>query len=127
MKRLGRKQANFTHTDIASKSPQPNDNSSNTEDDRSMTPLLVWGLFPRLLGLVYLIAFASLLQQVVPLAGADGVTPIKPTLRKIRADFPLWRCLLGFPTLLWIRSDDWCLRGLVVLGMGGAAWTTCGG
>ena len=32
-----------------------------------MTPLLVWGLFPRLLGLVYLIAFASLSVQVVPL------------------------------------------------------------
>src|SRR5262249_40768568 len=92
-----------------------------------MTPLLVWGLFPRLLGLVYLIAFASLSAQVVPLAGADGVTPVKPMLRKIRSDYPLWRCLLGFPTLLWLRSDDWCLRGLTVLGTAGAAWTICGG
>src|SRR4051794_712847 len=89
-------------------------------EDAAMTPPLVWGLFPRLLGLVYLIAFASLLVQAVPLAGADGVTPIKPLLRKIREDYPLWRCLLGFPTLLWIRSDDWCLRGLVVLAMAGA-------
>ena len=89
--------------------------------------LLVWGLFTRLLGLVYLIAFASLLGQVVPLAGADGVSPLKPLLLKIRADFPLWRCLLYFPTLLWLRSTDGCLRLLVVLGMGGALWAAYGG
>ena len=53
-----------------------------------MTPLLVWGLFPRLLGFVYLIAFASLLSQVVPLACAAGVSPIKPQLRPHPRRFP---------------------------------------
>lgn len=92
-----------------------------------MDPLLVWGLFPRLLGVVYLVAFASLLGQVVPMAGAAGVSPIRPLLRKVRSDYPLWRCVLCFPTLLWIRADDWCLRLLVVLGLAGAVGAIYGG
>jgi hypothetical protein len=44
--------------------------------DGSTTSLLVWGIFPRLLGLVYLIAFVPLYSQVVPIAGARGMTPV---------------------------------------------------
>jgi hypothetical protein len=92
-----------------------------------MNAVLVWGLFPRLLAVVYLIAFASLFAQVVPLAGACGIHPIRPQLLKIRSDYPAWRCYLSFPTLLWLRADDWCLRLLVVAGAGGAVWVVYGG
>jgi hypothetical protein len=44
--------------------------------------LVVWGLFPRLLGLVYLIALASLYRQVLPIAGTKGSSMNKPS--------PLW-------------------------------------
>src|SRR5262249_34717592 len=92
-----------------------------------LPPLLVWGLFPRLLGLVFFLSFASLFRQVVPLAGAGGISPIRPQLEKIRADYPSWRRFLYFPTLLWLRADDWCLRLLCVLGAAGALWALYGG
>src|SRR5437763_1474748 len=92
-----------------------------------LSPELVWGLFPRLLGCVYLLALASLLGQVVPLAGVGGIHPIQPQLWKIRADCPGWRRFLYFPTLLWLRSDDATLRWLVVVGIGGAVWAVYGG
>jgi len=53
-----------------------------------LSPLFVWGLFARLLAVVYLIAFASLSRQVVALAGAGGIQPIEPLLRKMRSDYP---------------------------------------
>jgi hypothetical protein len=92
-----------------------------------MPALLTWGLFPRCLALVYLVTFISLSRQVVALAGADGIQPVTPLLRKIRQDYPGARRFLYVPTLLWIKSDDWCLRSLVALGIGGALWVVLGG
>ncbi len=49
----------------------------------NLSPLLIWGLFPRLLGVVYFIAIASLLRQAPAIAGTRGISPIKPQLEKI--------------------------------------------
>src|SRR5262245_20259514 len=73
----------------------------------NLSPLLIWGLFPRLLGVVYFIAIVSLFHQVTPIAGARGISPIKPLLQKIRADYPGYKRFFYFPTLLWIKADDW--------------------
>jgi len=95
--------------------------------DSSTTSLLVWGIFPRLLGLVYLIAFIPLLSQVVPIAGARGITPVNQVLARARRDLPLHRRLLHFPTLLWVRSSDRSLKTLVLVGIVSAALAIVGG
>jgi hypothetical protein len=78
---------------------------------------LLFGLFTRGLGLIYLIAIASLYHQVLGIAGSRGITPIAPLLARIREDFPGWRRFAYFPTVLWINSSDRALRGLVILGI----------
>ena len=93
----------------------------------SLRPELVWGIFPRLLGLVFLISFCSLLFQVVPIAGKHGLLPIGPRLRKMRDSFSAWRCWLHFPSLFWIDHSDRTLRGVVWLGLGGALCMIYGG
>lgn len=79
-------------------------------------PLLVWGVFQRGIGLVYVISFLSLSSQVLPYAGARGALPVQRVLARIARDFPGPRRFLYFPTLLWINSSDRALRGLTLLG-----------
>lgn len=62
-------------------------------------------LFLRLLGLVYLIAFASLWVQIEGLVGSDGILPVADYLDRIEARVGTeryWR----LPTLLWF-GDSW--------------------
>jgi hypothetical protein len=91
------------------------------------SPLLIWGVFPRLLGVVYFIALASLYRQVVPLAGSRGIAPVGLMLAQMRRDLPLHRRLLHFPSLLWLSATDRALRGLVVLGCVGSVLAIFGG
>jgi len=93
----------------------------------NLSPFLIWGLFPRLLGVVYFIAIASLFHQVTPIAGSRGMAPIKPQLQKIRADYPGFRRFLYFPTLLWLKADDWFLRLLLATGVVASLWVVYGG
>jgi hypothetical protein len=93
----------------------------------SIEPLVVWGIFPRLLGVVYFIALASLYHQVVPLAGTRGIAPVGLMLARMRRDLPLHRRLLHFPTLLWVSSSDRALRALVVAGCAGSLLAIFGG
>jgi hypothetical protein len=81
-----------------------------------LPPELVWGVFTRLLGVVYLIAFGSLFGQLTTLVGEQGVMPVRLKLAAIRRDFPGIRRFVYFPTLLWISSSDRALRALVVTG-----------
>ncbi|HXT14769.1 MAG TPA: lipase maturation factor family protein [Gemmatimonadaceae bacterium] len=79
-------------------------------------PTLIWGVFLRLLGLVYLLAFASLSLDAPASIGARGVLPIAPLLSRIRQDFPSWRRFVWFPTLLWLGASD--RRQRLLLGAG---------
>lgn len=94
----------------------------------SLSPELVWGLFQRSLGVVFLISFLSLSGQVVPMAGADsGLGAISRRLAKIAEDFPsAWR-FLYFPTPLWLGSTDRVLRALPLVGMTAAVGVIIGG
>jgi len=83
-----------------------------------LSPELIWGLFERGLGVVFLISFVSLAVQVVETAGSAAVFPVTPRLGKIAQDFPGIRRFLYFPTLLWLSSRDATLR---LLTWGGAA------
>ena len=94
----------------------------------SFDPLLVWGLFPRGLGLILFISFLSLSLQVVPAAGSKaGLGSVARRMAKYREDFPTWRRFLYFPTLLWLNDSDAMLRLLTWVGMGSAALVIYGG
>ncbi|HVW28422.1 MAG TPA: lipase maturation factor family protein [Polyangiaceae bacterium] len=81
-----------------------------------VSPELVWGAFTRLVGVVYVIAFASMFGQIAALVGERGVVPVGLKLAAIRRDFPGVRRFLYFPSLLWLGHGDGALRSLVALG-----------
>lgn len=90
-------------------------------------PELVWGWVARGIAFVFLIAFASLFRQIVPIAGRRGVAPVCELMTAMERDFSLGRRLLYFPSLLWFDRSDAALRALVVVGTGAAAWALYGG
>ena len=99
-----------------------------TVSNWSFDPLLIWGLFPRGLGLVLFISFLSLSGQVVPAAGSSaGLGSVARRMAKYRDDFPSWRRFLYFPTLLWLNNSDFMLRLLTWIGMASAALVIYGG
>ncbi len=73
-------------------------------------------LFLRLLGLVYLVAFASLAPQILGLIGADGLLPAAGYLDRAHE---LWGAAAYYrlPTLLWLGSSDSFLVGVCWVGM----------
>lgn len=74
------------------------------------------GLFLRLLGLVYLVAFASLSTQILGLIGADGLLPAAAYLERVH---DLWgaEAYYRLPTLLWLWPSDTGLVALCWMGM----------
>jgi hypothetical protein len=74
-------------------------------------------LFLRLLGIVYLVAFASLAVQVRGLIGEHGLFPLGEYLERAREAYGegAWRLL---PTLFWWDASD---RALVVITVSGMA------
>ena len=90
----------------------------------ALSPTLVWGLFTRGLGLVFLISFLSLAAQVRLSA---RLTPFSARLAKIKEDFPTWRRFYYFPTLLWLNSSGAAMLGVAVLGAAAASLVIYGG
>jgi len=74
-------------------------------------------VFLRLIGLVYLIAFASLGVQIIGLVGKEGILPIEQYLQLIRNNLGTER-YWQFPTLAWLNASDGFLQFLC---WGGAA------
>jgi hypothetical protein len=92
-----------------------------------IAPALVWGLVPRLIGVLYIIAFGSLIPQLTALIGSEGLGPIGMRLDRARRDFPGLRRFVDFPTLLWISSNDRTLRVIPWLGVAGGLICVYGG
>ncbi|HMJ15187.1 MAG TPA: lipase maturation factor family protein [Polyangiaceae bacterium] len=90
-------------------------------------PRLVWGLFTRGLGLVFLVSFVSLSRQVATIAGSQGGLPVSRLLARMQEDFPSWRRFYYFPSLLWLSSSDRMLRGLTYTGIAAALLVIIGG
>ena len=86
---------------------------------RDQTFRLTESLFLRLLGLVYLIAFASFWPQIIGLIGAHGIAPATPTLTAMHADYG-WRAYLYVPSLFWFSQTDAALKAICVLGCAAA-------
>jgi hypothetical protein len=72
-------------------------------------------LFLRLLGLVYLAAFASLWPQVLGLVGSHGVAPAGEALAALHAAFGA-KAYFYVPTLFWLGMSDTALSAACVLG-----------
>lgn len=77
--------------------------------------VLTQSLFLRLLGLVYLAAFASLWPQVTGLIGSHGIAPADEALAALRGAFRL-KAYFYVPTLFWFSASDAALTGACVTG-----------
>jgi lipase maturation factor 1 len=76
---------------------------------------LVSALFLRLLGAIYLIAFASIGIQIEGLVGSQGIIPIGARLAEMAAHTGSMR-YLQLPTLFWINASDPALIAAPLLG-----------
>jgi predicted DCC family thiol-disulfide oxidoreductase YuxK len=74
-------------------------------------------LFLRLLGLIYLAGFLSLLPQIQGLVGSDGIIPLSGYLAEVSAAFGRTR-FWHAPTLFWLNSSDPALIAACILGAG---------
>jgi len=76
---------------------------------------LVSGVFLRLLGAIYLIAFASIGVQIQGLIGSQGILPVSARLAQYAADGGYER-YFKLPTLFWLNASDAALNGVVIAG-----------
>src|SRR6185369_14679515 len=85
-----------------------------------MTPVpsfsIALAIFPRLLGMVYLLAFASLLVQVRGLYGSRGILPIRDYADALRRNLGAKGCC-SFPSLFWLNTSDVFITGCAWLGV----------
>ncbi|TMA38855.1 MAG: hypothetical protein E6J79_05360, partial [Deltaproteobacteria bacterium] len=72
-------------------------------------------LFLRLLGVIFLAAFLSLLVQVRLLVGREGLLPAAAYLDAVRAQ-GVFTGVFTVPTLFWLDASDRALVGLAVAG-----------
>ncbi|MDB4991321.1 MAG: symbB, partial [Myxococcaceae bacterium] len=92
-----------------------------------LAPELVWGLLPRFVGLLYIIAFGALSFQLISIIGERGVGPIRSRLDAARRDFPGIRRFFDFPTIFWLSASDRTIRLVPMLGILAGAMGCCGG
>lgn len=94
---------------------------------QAISPELVWGLFTRGLGLIYVISFISLTPQVLTSAGKHGGLPVALRLAGIRRDIPAPQRFFYYPTLLWFNSSHAALLALPMIGLVAAGVVVYGG
>jgi hypothetical protein len=99
---------------------------ADTADEAMNDPAALWGIFVRLLAVVYIIAFLSIRAEIVEWAGARGLNPVREKLARFREDLGRWRAVARYPTLLWIDDSDRALRWLPVIGTIAAVFAVCG-
>ena len=84
-------------------------------------------LILRLLGVVYLIAFLVLANQVLPLIGRDGLLPAHDYLDRLRQHFgSRSAAVLQIPSLFWLGISDRALLVAAWIGVGLAAVVVAG-
>jgi hypothetical protein len=83
------------------------------------TYYIVIGLFLRLLGLVYLVAFVSFGLQVTGLVGSEGILPLANDLAALRERHGELAPLL-FPSVFWLDASDLALQAVCLAGAIGA-------
>jgi len=84
-------------------------------------------LILRLLGVVYLVAFLVLANQVLPLIGRDGLLPAHDYLERLRQHFgSRSAAVLQIPSLFWLGISDRALLVAAWIGVGLAAVVIAG-
>jgi predicted DCC family thiol-disulfide oxidoreductase YuxK len=79
---------------------------------------LTVSVYRRLLGVVFAVAFGSLLPQLSGLVGSQGILPVSETLRSIASDPALGPNRFWIlPTLCWISSSNAFVLGLAIMGL----------
>jgi hypothetical protein len=71
----------------------------------------------RWLGFVYLMAFYAATRQLVPLVGAQGLTPAPLFLRQIRDHLGSWGGFERLPMIFWFDCSDTALQMAAWLGV----------
>ena len=72
----------------------------------------------RWLGFVYLVAFYVAAQQLVPLVGANGLTPAPLFLDAVRDHYgSTWNAFLALPMVFWFDCSDTILQIVPWLGV----------
>jgi len=92
-----------------------------------LSPELVWGLFPRLIGVLQCVAFASMVPQVLAVAGSRGIGPMPQRMARARRDYPGLRGVFMQPTLFWLGTSDALLLAVPIVGFFGASLAIVGG
>jgi predicted DCC family thiol-disulfide oxidoreductase YuxK len=85
--------------------------------DSTLRPQYRWAswLFLRMLGLIYLAAFASLWTQIDGLIGSNGILPVARWTELVRREIDgYW---LRFPSVIWWSASDRTLHGLCGVGV----------
>jgi predicted DCC family thiol-disulfide oxidoreductase YuxK len=73
-------------------------------------------LFVKILGVVYLIAFASFGVQALGLIGKNGILPVSNYLARIKTTFgDSW--ILQNPTLFGFNAGDWVIQAVIIAGI----------
>jgi len=76
---------------------------------------LLSNVFLRLMGLIYLAAFASFGVQILGLVGSHGILPAHEFLRDLSLRFGFSR-FWYFPNVFWINDSDSALQAVCLLG-----------
>src|SRR5437879_4883659 len=67
-------------------------------------------LILRLLGVVYTVAFLVLINEVIPLIGSDGLTPINIFIQHVGAALgSKSACFMRLPSIFWFGHSDTAL------------------
>lgn len=96
--------------------PQATSAAQSRRDSGANGYRLVAWIFLRLLGLIYVAAFASLAVQIQALAGAEGINPITEQLERAGEVYG-WLKVLQYPSLFWLYAGD---AALLAVAWGGA-------
>jgi hypothetical protein len=92
-----------------------------------LAPQLVWGITPRVVGGLFVIAFLSLAPQVLGLIGSRGISPVREQLAAAREHYPGALRFVRLPTLLWLNTSDGFIRALAWVGAVAGAYAVYGG
>lgn len=83
------------------------------------TWFLTRALFLRCLGIVYAVAFASLMVQIAGLVGSNGILPAADYFHRIAEQLGAVRFWF-FPSVFWVNATDGFLEAVCAAGVAGA-------
>jgi hypothetical protein len=72
-------------------------------------------IFFRSLGLVYFLAFGSLIFQIKGLIGVNGILPVSDLLSSVRQSSSGFANFLQLPTIFWLNSSDEFMRVICIV------------